>query len=53
MLDAGRTLEKEEREETEQHDFHHVVSAARFQRMGQQLEEHRAEQRTDGEGNER
>ena len=46
-------LEQKEGEQADQHDFHHVIDAPRFERMRQKLEEDRAEQRADRVGHER
>jgi len=43
-------LEQEEREQPREHGQHRALGAARFDRVRQQLEEHGAEQRADGEG---
>ena len=45
-------LEQEEREQAGEHGDHHALGAAVFERVRQELEEHGAEQRADGERHE-
>ena len=42
-------LQREEREETREHRGHHPLGIARLERVRQELEEHGAKQRADGE----